>query len=56
MTDRNVETLRKVVKLASEARVSVAASDEDELAEVWDILLQATIALRTFARKEGVTL
>ena len=56
MTDKNIETLRKVIELVNKARVSVAESDEDELAEVWDILLETTLSLGAFVRKEEVTL
>ena len=56
MTDRNIETLRKVVGQLSGLRIDVAASDNDELDPVWHLLLKTSLKLRTFVEQEGVQL
>ena len=56
MTDRNVETLRKVVGQLSGLRVDVCTSEHDELEPVWVLLLKTSRKLRKFVEREGVQL
>lgn len=56
MTDQNVETLRNLNEKLSALRVEVAASENDELDPLWDILLQAGLAVRQFAYDREITL